>query len=153
MACIKGDQGAPSQQSPLEPTMALTTAVACLAAANFVVVDSLSPFSGLACAGENRVTTTEDWTCGLDGSAECHQFIEDCANDEGVGGISRYGPEGNFEAGGWDCRHKCRGNQGQSGSQSRTRFVSRPGGSAGTSLRTRRPRPGGSGWLAPCLRL
>lgn len=130
--------------------MGLSTAVVCLAVATFVIVDSTSPFSGLACAGENRVTTTEDWTCGWDGTAACDQLFEDCANNQGIGGSSTYQSEGNFVGGGWDCRHKCHGNPGQSGSQSRTSFGSRPGGSSirgprpgGSSIRG--PRPGGSG--------
>ena len=128
----KEAQGAPSHQSPLEPTMGLTTTVVCLAAATFVVVDS-SVQTGLACAGQERVTTTEMWECNRDGTVDCSKVVEDCASDTEVGGRETYLPNGLSTAvggGGWDCRHKCRRNRGQSGSQSRTSFGSGGGGSS-----------------------
>jgi len=104
--------------------MGLAPALLLLPLAAFVAVDS-SVRTGLACAGQDRVTTTEGWECKWDGSDYCSKVVEDCANDEEVGGSATYLPDGSSTAvggGGWDCRHKCDGNRGQSGSQSWTTF-------------------------------
>ena len=104
--------------------MGLAPALLLLPLAAFVAVDS-SVVTGLACAGQARVTTTEGWECNRDGSVYCSSVVEDCAKDEEVGGSATYLPDGSSTAvggGGWDCRHKCDGNRGQSGSQSWTTF-------------------------------
>merc|ERR1719189_570280 len=113
--------------------MGLAPALLLLPLAAFVAVDS-SVSTGLACAGQARVTTTEGWKCNRDGSVYCSSVVEDCAKDKGVGGSATFLPDGSSTAvggGGWDCRHKCRGNHGQSGSQSKTSYVPAGGGSVG----------------------
>merc|ERR1719507_1477396 len=133
--------------------MGLAPALLLLPLAAFVAVDSRDPvFAGLACAGQARVTTTEGWKCNRDGSVYCSSAVEDCAKDKGVGGSATFLPDGSSTAvggGGWDCRHKCRGNHGQSGSQSKTSYGPAGGGSFGGG--SSNGGSGGDGCSYTCL--
>merc|ERR1712087_388820 len=151
---------------PLDPTMGLTAVVVCLSATAFVAVDSAQSI-GHACEGEDTVTTTEYWECNWDGSDECTMVELDCTSGTETSGSVTYEANGLMHATGpgWDCRHKCRGKRGTSGSQKRTSHGSAgggssgggstPGGSFGGGSRPGGPfgggsRPGGSGsWLGP----
>eukprot|EP00092_Neocalanus_flemingeri_P002997 GFUD01003206.1.p1 GENE.GFUD01003206.1~~GFUD01003206.1.p1 ORF type:complete len:116 (+),score=19.39 GFUD01003206.1:460-807(+) len=70
-----------------------------------------------------EVKKVEYWNCKTDGGAECRLRIEDCSaciDDGGVEqGTAYYDSDGQSYAvgGGWDCRSKCEGRQGKSGSQ------------------------------------
>merc|ERR1712087_506682 len=151
---------------PLDPTMGLTAVVVCLSATAFVAVDSAQSI-GHACEGEDTVTTTEYWECNWDGSDECTMVELDCTSGTETSGSVTYEANGLMHATGpgWDCRHKCRGKRGTSGSQKRTSHGSAGGGSSGGGSTPggsfgggSRPggsfgggsRPGGSGsWLGP----
>merc|ERR1712087_867391 len=142
---------------PLDPTMGLTAVVVCLSATAFVAVDSAQSI-GHACEGEDTVTTTEYWECNWDGSDECTMVELDCTSGTETSGSVTYEANGLMHATGpgWDCRHKCRGKRGTSGSQKRTSHGSAGGGSSGGGSTPGGSfgggsRPGGSGCPPPTL--
>merc|ERR1712112_273602 len=74
----------------------------------------------------------------MGGESRCSSFTDSCSNDGqllSTAGTSNYDENGNQlpSTGGWDCRDKCRGCRFScSGSQSRTKFGSRPSSGSGS---------------------
>merc|ERR1712180_45483 len=85
-----------------------------------------------------KETTEETWECD-NGRSTCSSSTDSCSSEgsqTSTSGTSYYAADGSFESavgGGWDCRDKCRGCRFScSGSQSRTKFNSRPSFSSGS---------------------
>merc|ERR1712059_333 len=113
--------GSSVSNTMMNPGLLLLAAVFCL---YFTMVDS--SVGTINCSGKRGTSTTEEsWDCESDGTVKCSEVVKDCSScgDQGSesGGTQTYLANGLSMAvgGGWDCRSKCRGQRGSSGSQSR----------------------------------
>merc|ERR1712080_179501 len=109
-----------------------------LLASSFLAVESAVSFGTCPRSDWGKETTKEDWECN-NGESTCSSFTDSCSNDGqllSTAGTSNYDENGNQlpSTGGWDCRDKCRGCRiSCSGSQSRTKFGTRPSSGSGSS--------------------
>merc|ERR1712180_97510 len=105
---------------------------------SLVAVESAIAFGTCPRSEFGKETTEETWECD-NGRSTCSSSTDSCSSDgsqTSTSGTSYYAADGSFESavgGGWDCRDKCRGCRFScSGSQSRTKFNSRPSFSSGS---------------------
>merc|ERR1719342_877876 len=121
-----------------------------LLASSFLAVESAVAVGTCPRNERGTETTEEEWDCNK-GASSCSVTIDTCSSDgswRSVSGITYYDADGSFReavGGGWDCRDKCRGCRFScSGSQSRTKSISRPSsGSSSGSRGSSGSRPSG----------
>merc|ERR1712130_812643 len=123
----------------LPSTTKMLVTLLLLLASSFLAVESAIGIGTCPRSDWGKETTEEKWKC-TNGGSSCFESNESCSNDGelvSTSGTSHYDADGKFvyaTGGGWDCRDKCRGCRFScSGSQSRTKFGSRPSSGSGSS--------------------